>query len=67
MHILNADIKLQDIFQGRVIQSTEYMRASEYSGKKVIVIGAGNSAFDICADLARNGVGKLPEGLSFDH
>ncbi|KAF9460002.1 hypothetical protein BDZ94DRAFT_1284124 [Collybia nuda] len=46
----------QDIFQGQIIHSTQYKRASAYIGKKVIVIGAGNSAHDICADLAENGV-----------
>ena len=47
----------QEKFAGIITHSTQYKRADEYKGKKVIVIGAANSAFDIASDLAKNSVG----------
>ncbi|EAU90062.2 hypothetical protein CC1G_08335 [Coprinopsis cinerea okayama7 len=41
---------------GVVLHSTEYKRASEYAGKRVIVVGASSSAHDICAECYRNNI-----------
>ncbi|KAI6041451.1 hypothetical protein EDC04DRAFT_2982999 [Pisolithus marmoratus] len=41
-------------FGGTVLHSSEYYSAAEYAGKKVVVVGAGNSAHDIAMDLYRH-------------
>ena len=38
-------------FTGTVIHTTQYMTATPFSGKRVVVIGAGNTAIDVCQDL----------------
>ncbi|KAF9061479.1 hypothetical protein BDP27DRAFT_1337981 [Rhodocollybia butyracea] len=49
------DIDNQETFQGAVIHSSQYRRASDYTGKKIIVIGTGNSGHDVASDLAKAG------------
>ncbi|KZT62286.1 FAD/NAD(P)-binding domain-containing protein [Calocera cornea HHB12733] len=44
-----------DTFQGNIVHSSQYSVPEPYKGKKVVVIGAGVSAHDICMDLARQG------------
>jgi cation diffusion facilitator CzcD-associated flavoprotein CzcO len=41
-----------DTFTGRSIHSSEYTETSEFAGKRVLVVGAGNSGVDIAADAA---------------
>ncbi|GAA3925163.1 flavin-containing monooxygenase [Microbacterium soli] len=43
---------LFDGFTGNLIHSHYYKEPWEYRGKKVLVVGSGNSAVDIAADLA---------------
>lgn len=43
-----------DDFAGRIIHSTEYRNTSPYRGKRVLVVGYGNSGGEIALDLARN-------------
>lgn len=38
-------------FQGQVIHSAEYVSPRGFSGSRVVVVGAGNSAIQIAADL----------------
>ena len=40
-------------FAGRVIHSAEFGDASDYAGRRVLVVGAGNSGFDALNHLAR--------------
>lgn len=42
-------------FKGKVIHSKYYRSGSEFEGKKVLVIGAGTSSFDMCYDLHLRG------------
>ncbi|MFY0611109.1 MAG: NAD(P)-binding domain-containing protein [Hyphomicrobiaceae bacterium] len=42
-------------FSGKLIHSKDYLRSDQLIGKKVLVIGAGNSAHDIACDAARVG------------
>ncbi|KAI0698553.1 dimethylaniline monooxygenase (N-oxide-forming) [Cerioporus squamosus] len=49
------DIPGQDIFRGSVLHSTVYDGPKPHVGKRVVVIGAGNSSIDICQDLALYG------------
>ena len=46
----------QDIFAGIQQHSSEHRGPDEMAGKKVAVVGSNNSAHDICAALAENGV-----------
>jgi cation diffusion facilitator CzcD-associated flavoprotein CzcO len=43
-------------FGGEVLHSVEYRRPDRFSGRRVLVVGAGNSAGEIAAELARAGV-----------
>ncbi|MHC6175989.1 flavin-containing monooxygenase [Glutamicibacter sp. X7] len=45
----------QDIFAGEQNHSSTHPGGARYAGKNVVVIGANNSAHDICADLVHNG------------
>lgn len=39
-------------FRGEILHSSEYKRPAPFKGKKVVVIGTGNSGHDVSADLA---------------
>jgi cation diffusion facilitator CzcD-associated flavoprotein CzcO len=45
-----------ETFSGRVIHSSEYRNPDLYAGKRVLVIGFGNSGGEIALDLANAGV-----------
>ncbi|KIJ64694.1 hypothetical protein HYDPIDRAFT_111265 [Hydnomerulius pinastri MD-312] len=45
----------KELYSGTVLHSSEFSSAAEYGGKKVIVVGAGNSAHDIALDLCHYG------------
>jgi cation diffusion facilitator CzcD-associated flavoprotein CzcO len=49
------DIPGRDRFGGRVLHSVEYRRPDGFTGKRVLVVGAGNSAGEISVELARAG------------
>ncbi|KAJ4476517.1 FAD/NAD(P)-binding domain-containing protein [Lentinula lateritia] len=49
------NITNSEMFKGTIEHSSLYRRASNYKGKKVIVIGAGNAAHDVASDLAKAG------------
>ena len=42
-------------FKGEVFHSSVYGGGAPYAGKRVVVIGAGNSSIDICQDLVLRG------------
>lgn len=42
----------RDTFKPPMIHSSQYRNSSAYSGKRVLVVGSGNSATEIAADLA---------------
>jgi cation diffusion facilitator CzcD-associated flavoprotein CzcO len=61
-------------FAGRIIHSADFGEARDYAGKKVLVVGAGNSGFDALNHLAkantaqiwlsaRNGPSLLPKRI----
>jgi lysine/ornithine N-monooxygenase len=49
------DIPGRDRFTGRVIHSVSYRRPEGMTGRRVLVVGAGNSAGEISVELAQNG------------
>ncbi|WSF98863.1 NAD(P)/FAD-dependent oxidoreductase [Nocardia vinacea] len=42
----------QDSFTGTIVHASQYRSPAEYTGQRVIVVGAGNSAVQIAAELA---------------
>ena len=44
-------LKGQDVFRGEQHHSSQHPGPDAYAGKKVVVIGSNNSAFDICGAL----------------
>jgi hypothetical protein len=45
----------RELFRGRVTHSVEYRRPDGYAGKRVLIVGVGNSAGEIAVELARSG------------
>lgn len=45
----------QNLFRGSVVHSSVYKNALGYAGKKVLVVGFGNSGTEIAVDLWENG------------
>jgi cation diffusion facilitator CzcD-associated flavoprotein CzcO len=43
----------RDEFEGRVLHSIEYLRPEPFRGRRVLVVGIGNSGGEIAAELAR--------------
>jgi putative flavoprotein involved in K+ transport len=50
------DIPGQDVFRGDQQHSSRHPGPDAYTGKRVVVIGSNNSAFDICGALWEHGV-----------
>jgi putative flavoprotein involved in K+ transport len=50
-----ADIPHREMFRGRIFHSVEYRRPDGYRDCRVLIVGAGNSAAEIAAELARAG------------
>lgn len=49
------EIADQELFQGDVQHSSEHPGPDAYRGKRVVVVGSNNSAFDICGALWEQG------------
>ena len=49
------EIPGRSLFPGRVIHSVDYRRPAGIEGRRVLVVGAGNSAGEISVELARAG------------
>ena len=44
----------EERFAGDIIHSSEYFESSSFHGKRVLIVGAGNSGVDIACDAAAN-------------
>ena len=44
----------QESFQGQIIHAADYRRPAQVRGKKVLIIGAGESGADVAAEVAAN-------------
>ncbi|QBJ98075.1 NAD(P)/FAD-dependent oxidoreductase [Rhodococcus sp. ABRD24] len=53
-HPFIPDVPGLESFTGRAIHSKDYRSISEFEGKRVLVIGAGNSGVDIAVDAANH-------------
>ncbi|EIM79879.1 FAD/NAD-P-binding domain-containing protein [Stereum hirsutum FP-91666 SS1] len=49
-------IPAEKSFNGQILHSASFTSAKDYIGKKVLVVGSGNSGHDIAQDLAEMGV-----------
>jgi putative flavoprotein involved in K+ transport len=49
------DVAGRERFRGRVIHSVDYRRPAGYAGKRVLVVGVGNSGGEIASELAAAG------------
>lgn len=56
---------VQAEFEGNIMHSSQHKTARENIGKKVVVVSAGNSAHDICADHVDYGVGEFFYSVSY--
>ena len=45
----------RDTYRGDLVHSSRYMNALPYTGKRVLIVGAGNSGTEIATDLAEHG------------
>ena len=46
-------------YSGEFIHSSQYTNGAEYKGRKILVIGLGNSGAEIAADLSRHGAASV--------
>jgi cation diffusion facilitator CzcD-associated flavoprotein CzcO len=44
-----------DVYRGPVMHTSTYKRGGEFTGKKVLVVGCGNSGMEVSLDLCNNG------------
>ncbi|MFB7891439.1 flavin-containing monooxygenase [Microbacterium sp. NPDC056044] len=49
----------QDTFAGEVLHASRYRDAERFTGRRVLVVGAGNSGAEIAADLAEQGAAEV--------
>ena len=45
-------------YMGQVFHASQFKSGKDFAGKKVIVVGACTSAFDVCCNLYDHGAGK---------
>ncbi len=53
-HANRPHINGEEKFTGKIIHSVEYRSPSEFAGKRVLIVGAGNSGVDIASDAAQS-------------
>ena len=49
----------RDGYRGRLLHSSDYGRASAFAGRRVLVVGTGNSGADIAVELASGGARQV--------
>jgi putative flavoprotein involved in K+ transport len=47
------------LFVGRIVHSSQYRNAEPYRGRRVVVVGGGNSGAEIAVDLADGGAAEV--------
>ncbi|KAK3148305.1 hypothetical protein QOZ80_3BG0293360 [Eleusine coracana subsp. coracana] len=48
-------VKGRERFEGEVLHSSEYRSGERFKGKRVLVVGCGNSGMEMCLDLCEHG------------
>ncbi len=51
---LIPDLPNRDVYRGQVLHSAHYPGPDSFTGKRIVVVGAGNSAAQIAAELSRS-------------
>ncbi|KAJ7098487.1 FAD/NAD-P-binding domain-containing protein [Mycena belliarum] len=46
-------------FRGKILHAGTYMGGAPFAGQRVVVVGAGNSAADVCQDLVFHGAASV--------
>src|SRR5256885_1419457 len=49
----------EEVFRGRLVHSVEYRNPAPYMGRRVLVVGVGNSGAEIGSEIARAGGGGV--------
>lgn len=49
----------REVFPGSVLHTTQYSDPTPFSRKRVVVVGAGNTAIDVCQDLVGAGAQEV--------
>lgn len=49
----------EELFHGQIVHSRTYKNADPYRGKRVLVVGMGNTGAEIALDLAENGASSF--------
>jgi putative flavoprotein involved in K+ transport len=49
----------RETFRGRLLHSSAYRSGSDFAGRRVLVVGIGNSGAEIAADLAEQGAARV--------
>ena len=49
----------RDAFRGELLHSSSYANAAPFTGRRVLVVGAGNSGTEIATDLAEHGAASV--------
>ena len=52
-HPNRPQIRGEEKFSGEILHSVEYRSPEEFKGKRVLIVGAGNSGVDIASDAAK--------------
>jgi indole-3-pyruvate monooxygenase len=53
--VIVPKVKGRERFEGEVLHSSEYRSGGRFKGKKVMVVGCGNSGMEMCLDLCQHG------------
>ena len=53
MNAYIPEIEGQDLFKGKVLHSSEYSAPDDFAGKRVAIVGEGNSGAQILAEVSR--------------
>ncbi len=49
----------QELFEGEIVHSSKFKDGADYKGKRVVVVGTGNSGHDVAQDLVVKGADKV--------
>ncbi|KAK8936884.1 putative indole-3-pyruvate monooxygenase YUCCA4 [Platanthera zijinensis] len=48
------EMKGMEAFKGEMMHSSEFRNGADYAGKRVLVVGCGNSGMEMCLDLCKH-------------
>jgi hypothetical protein len=48
-----------ETFRGEILHASKFYSGADYTGRRVLVVGSGNTAADVCKDLASAGAARV--------